>query len=206
MRPAIDFAKYFIQSGNDDNTLDGNMKLQKLLTFANLISYTKTGAPLFVEPMRAYERGCVVGDVRYRYRHDHANLIKLSKEFNPNFNENEYDALQTTLSLFGHLSARELSEIQHQFDFWKIANKRPSQEIVKADIEPELWRIRSVLDAHEQSKKQCLNFEQINEITYYYEPGFQFTDEIVQWLCEFSKTADETSYTIYYDDGELVIY
>ena len=40
MGKALDYAKYFIKGGFDSNpnTYDGNMKLNKLLVFADLIS------------------------------------------------------------------------------------------------------------------------------------------------------------------------
>lgn len=206
MRSAFDFAKYFIQNGNDENTFDGNMKLQKLLSFANLISYAKTEKPLFQEPMLAYDNGCVVEPIRARYCYDYDALVSQSRAFNPSFSKEEYDILRATLALFGSLSARELSDIQHDFDFWASANQRPGQIVTEDDIKPELWRIQSVLEAQAESERQCLKSERINGVTYHYEPGFQFTDELVQWLYGFAETADDDSYTIYYDDGKLVIY
>ena len=45
MRDVFDFAKFFIKNGADSmpNTYDGNMKLQKLLVFADLINIAEYG-------------------------------------------------------------------------------------------------------------------------------------------------------------------
>ena len=91
------------------NTMDGNMKLQKLLSFANMISIAKYGHPLFAEPVLAYENGFVVESVRQRYKNDYAGLKNDSGEFNPDFSEEEYRILNDTLGIFGRLQAKELS-------------------------------------------------------------------------------------------------
>ena len=66
MKNAMDYAKFFLKQEDDKiaNTMDGNMKLQKLLSFANMISIAKYGHPLFAEPVLAYENGFVVESVR----------------------------------------------------------------------------------------------------------------------------------------------
>ncbi len=45
MRDVYDVAKYFIKNDADSflNTYEGNMKLQSLLAFANMINVTKNG-------------------------------------------------------------------------------------------------------------------------------------------------------------------
>ena len=47
MRKAIDFAKYFIKEELDNprNSFDGNMKLQKLLVYSNLINLALYNKP-----------------------------------------------------------------------------------------------------------------------------------------------------------------
>ncbi len=77
------------------------MKLQKLLSFANMISIAKYGHPLFAEPVLAYENGFVVESVRQRYKNDYAGLKNDSGEFNPDFSEEEYRILKV-VSRFQH--------------------------------------------------------------------------------------------------------
>ena len=206
MRSAYDFARYFIKNGFDANTLDGNMKLQKLLTFANLIHLTKTGQTLFEEPMQAYNNGCVVEPVRYRYYNNYDGFARESHDFNPDFNQAEYETLEETIALFGALSSRELSSIQHEFRFWKEANAQSDQRIALAAIIPELDRIRDVLHAKAESSTSCMKSEKINDVTFFYDPTFRLTDKIIEQLYNFSWNADEPAYTIYEEDGELVVY
>jgi uncharacterized phage-associated protein len=206
MRSAVDFAKYFIQNGNDSNTFDGNMRLQKLLTFANIVCIAKYGVPLFHEQMQAFKHGCVVEPVRVRYFNDHAAFVRQSKAYDPDFTPAEYDVLHVTQKLFDKMTARELSELQHNFLFWKNANVRQNQTITIEDIEPELDRFRAAIDAVDMQDLQCDRSEVVNGVTFYVDADFKFTDEVMQWLEEFSCLADEKYYTLYVENGKLVVY
>lgn len=218
MRDAFDYAKYFIKNGSGfaKNTFDGNMKLQKLLTFANFINFVQNGEALFEQKMLAYQNGCVVEPVRLRYLHNYRGFIEDSRNFEPDFNEEEYRVLNTALGIFGDVSARELSEINHQFDFWKVAYERgtdengyhdKSLEVVdmntsSADID----KMRSIIDAYEESEKNVEASETINGVVFYYD-GFELTDDIISKLEDFSMHADDDVYSVCMeDDGELVIY
>ena len=62
MLKAIDAAKWFVNQNCDmpRNTFDGNMKLQKMLFFAQLIHLARTGELLFEDPILAFKQGSVV--------------------------------------------------------------------------------------------------------------------------------------------------
>ena len=218
MKNVFDFAKYFMKKGLDTapNTIDGNMKLQKLLTFATLISMAKGEGRLFSEEILAFKNGCVIESVRLRYRNDYSGFKKDSENFNQYFSEEEYDTLNKTIGIFGNLSAAELSELNHQFDFWKNAFEKGTGQngyhhqgqsaISDADIEAELEKIRDVLAAYEKTQQDNIRSEVINGIKYYFAPDFVLTEKIIEELEIFSKEADEDVYSIYMDEGELVIY
>jgi len=206
MRSAFDFAKYLMKNGYNANTLDGNTKLQKLLTFANLIHLAKTGQPLFEEAMQAFDNGCVVEPVRFRYRYNYDGLLRESREFVPDFSREEYDSLEEAIKLFGPLSPRELSDLQHEFHFWQEANSQPGQCIALSAILPELGRVHDVLQAGAETDAACMKSEKINDIVFYYDPSFHLTERVVDGLYRFSLHADEPAYTIYEEDGELVVY
>ena len=55
----FDYAKWFLENDLDTprNTFKGNMKLQKLLFFAQLISLAKNNKLLFDEEFCAFENG-----------------------------------------------------------------------------------------------------------------------------------------------------
>ena len=47
--------------------------------------------------------------------------------------------------------------------------------------------------------------ERINGVTFYYD-GFVLTDEMIEQLESFSLSADDDAYSVYVDNGRLVIY
>lgn len=217
MRDVYDYAKFFIKSGADStpNTYDGNMKLQKLLVLADLAYIAEYGKVLFDDEVLAFKNGCVVEKVRLRYKNDYQGFKKDSDGYEPDFTESEYEILGMVLDIFGNATARELSEINHTFSFWKQAyqrgmdvsgfhNKRNSVVDMlsqTADVE----KMREILDAYKESSKEVTAREIINGVTFYYD-GFELTDAIIEQLEVFSLVAEDDVYSVYMDDGRLVIY
>ena len=217
MRDVYDFAKFFIKNGADSlpDTYDGNMKLQKLLVFSDFVNVTEYGKLLFGDQVLAFKNGCVVEKVRLRYRNDYSGFKKDSDSFQPDFSESEYAVLKLVLAVFGNATAKELSEINHTFNFWKSAFEKgtdssgyhdKSRSVVdmlsqKEDIE----RMKEIILAYQESSNNMSAREVINGVTFYYD-GFALTDEMIEQLEGFSYNAEDDSYTVYLDDGRLVIY
>ena len=207
MRDVYDYAKYFIKNGADStpNTYDGNMKLQKLLVLADLANIAEYGQVLFNDEVLAFKNGCVVEKIRLRYKNDYQGFKKDSDSFEPDFTENEYEILGLVLAIFGSASARELSEINHTFNFWKQAYQRGTDANDMVNQTADVQKMKEILDAYKESAKEVTAKEIINGITYYYD-GFELTDAIIEQLESFSLTADDDVYSMYMDDGKLVIY
>ena len=217
MRDVYDYAKYFIKNGADStpNTYDGNMKLQKLLVLADLANIAEYGQVLFNDEVLAFKNGCVVEKIRLRYKNDYQGFKKVSDSFEPDFTENEYEILGLVLAIFGSASARELSEINHTFNFWKQAYQRGTDAngfhnkfnsvVDMVNQTADVQKMKEILDAYKESAKEVTAKEIINGITYYYD-GFELTDAIIEQLESFSLTADDDVYSMYMDDGKLVIY
>lgn len=215
---ALDFAKYFMKRGldTDKNTYDGNMKLQKLLFFADLISLSEKGRLLFADPVSAFSNGCVVENVRLRYKNDYDELYRESACFEPDFTQDEYDVLKLTADIFGELSAKELSDLSHSFDFWKAAyerSKSPSgfkdkqmAEITVDEMLPELNKIKAMVDSYRNNEVNRAFKEVVGGVKFYYDPTISMTDEIFEQLESFSATAEDKAYSVYLDNGNLVIY
>lgn len=123
----IVFLKHEPDSSPD--TFDGNMKLQKLLVFADLVSLAEYGVKLFDDEILAFKNGCVVENVRLEYRNHYRKLKDESEAFIPDFSEEERNVLCFTTELFGKLTAVELSKLNHQFSFWRCAFERGTSEI-----------------------------------------------------------------------------
>lgn len=217
MKNVYEFAKYLMKSNIDSlkNTYDGNMKLQKLLVLANLINIAENNEPLFNEEILAFKNGCVVEKVRLRYKVDYDGFRRDSEVFEPDFTEKEYEALSLTNKIFGNVSARELSEINHTFDFWKEAYENGTDAngyhdkgrsvVDMMSYEEDIERMRDIISAYRESSENVTDYEVINGITFYYD-GFSLTDSIIEELESFSLLADEDAYSVYVDGGELVIY
>jgi uncharacterized phage-associated protein len=219
MATVFDFAKYFIKFGHDThgNTFDGNMKLQKLLVFANLISLAERNKLLFDDEILAFDQGCVIEEVRLRYRNDYPAFLQDSKNFDPNFSQEEHDVINLAISIFGKLSARELSNVNHSFEFWKKAHEHSIQEsgfkdktmaVVSLDaIKMEIDKIKDMIAAFREVQADNNVKEIINGIEFIYSPDdLDLTDEILDRLFAFSLNADEPSYVFYFDNDDLVIY
>ena len=217
MRDVYDFAKFFIKNGADSrpNTYDGNMKLQKLLVLADLVNIAEYGEPLFNDQVLAFKNGCVVEKVRLRYKNDYVAFRRDSELYQPDFSQREYEVLKLVMDIFGSASAKELSDINHTFNFWKLAfdngtsstgyhNKETSVVDMmsqQADVE----KMREIISAYRETANDITASETINGVTFYFD-GFALTDDMIDQLESFSLSADEDTYSVYLDNGRLVIY
>ena len=218
MAKAMDYAKYFIKKklDTDRDTFDGNMKLQKLLFFADFISISEYDELLFDEHIRAFKNGCVVEEVRLRYKNDCYGLVEDSERYDPNLSQREYDILNLTINIFGSLTARELSEINHTFMFWKNAYYRSIDSatgfkdkdlaiVSFEEMKAEKGKLMDVINTFKANKASDNDYELINGIRFYYDSDFEMTDSDMDELEEFSNYADESAYSIYRENGMLVI-
>jgi uncharacterized phage-associated protein len=215
----FDVAKWFIKYNYDTprNTLDGNMKLQKLLYFAQLIHLAKFDEVLFNEPILAFENGCVIEKVRVAYKNDHHSFISQANSYTENFNQKQNETLLITAEIFGKSKPEELSELNH-FDFsWKEAYDRSKgfsgfryreDSIVSVDVirKNDLIRINKMLDAFELAQNYKQDRIIINGVTFYYDPQkIKMTEEVMSRLKEFPT--DESEYSVCLDESVgLVIY
>lgn len=217
MRDVYDFAKFFIKNGADSmpNTYDGNMKLQKLLVLADLASIAEFGEPLFEDQVLAFKNGCVVEKIRLRYKNDYIGFKRDSDVYQPDFSEKEYEILKLITDIFGNATARELSEINHTFNFWKVAfqngtddtgyhNKNLSVVNMMSQTE-DINRMREIISAYKEAASDVTASEMINGVTFYYD-GLVLTDEMIEQLENFSLSAGDDTYSVYLDNGRLVIY
>ena len=216
MVDVLDCAKYFMKNATGlNNSFDGSMKLQKLLVFSNLVNMALNNKPLFKDRLYAFKNGCVVDSVRLKYKNDYLGLKKESESFKPNFSECELEALDITLNIFDKLSAKELSDLNHEFDFWKDSYVDGENYCIVSNdnIKKELPIIKSYRNRDKNKKTEV-----INGITFYYDPNNLNIDanfivdgesySIMDELYDFTlNELDENCYSIYLDEfGELVIF
>lgn len=226
MKGVMDYAKYFMKNATGlDNTYDGNMKLQKLLTFSNLINIALNDEPLFKEKMKAFKDGCVVEPVCLKYKKFYQSFKKDSQNFIYDFSNSEMEVLNLTLNIFDNLTARELSDLNHEFDFWKksygkyeVTKNGNDSYISDSDIKKEIHIMTSIIDSY-KNRNNDMSIEKVNDIEFYYDSsnldinGTTIVDgkevKILDELYDFSlsEEAEDKCYTIYLDEcGELVIF
>jgi uncharacterized phage-associated protein len=215
---AIDIAKWFIKHKLDSprDTFDGNMKLQKLLYFAQLIHFAKHNKLLFPEEMRAYENGTVINDVRLTYRNELDHLIDQAEDFE-GFNSPEVNyTLNLTSEIFGNMDAKELSELNHEFVSWKVPFKesqtnQPGRYMREKNvIKPldglfteDVNNVKQMLEAYSENE-DYMNYEVVNGVTFYYNSSEIRLDEKTLAKLEELKCSDEV-YTVTMDKEQGLI-
>lgn len=155
-------AKWFMQKGldNPSNTNKGNMKLQKLLFFSQLIFMCRNnGNTMYDEKFSAFENGMVLEPIRQTYRN---NYYELQNEANKKIQipPKVEETLIITNDIFGQCSADELSELSHQFEAWSKYLKQSIDSdnyhnkekaiVPYEELEKELYKMNKVLQAYEQ--------------------------------------------------------
>ena len=125
---AENVAKYLIYLASqefvgDNNEREGvtNLKLQKILYFAQAYYLAKLGKPLFADKIEAWEYGPVVPDVYKKFKSYGSDPI-ISEEDKSSISEEDKENLKTVWSTFGGYSASRLVDISHAHTPWKEAN------------------------------------------------------------------------------------
>ena len=131
MPRAIDVANYFLAKnvGTDDDGIS-NLKLQKLVYYAQGFHMAITGTPLFGESIQAWAHGPVVPALYHEFKNNGSNLIPPPVGFNAeeNFTVEQIDLLNEVNNVFGQFSAWRLREMTHQEAPW-LAHEETADEI-----------------------------------------------------------------------------
>jgi uncharacterized phage-associated protein len=116
-------AKYFLSKVEED-VGDGisNLKLQKLVYYAQAYHLAMYDKPLFAEQVEAWEHGPVIPGLYREYREYGSGNIPPPDDFDPS----DYDAQATELmdevyEVFGQYSAWKLRNLTHQERPWSEA-------------------------------------------------------------------------------------
>lgn len=215
----LDVAKWFVKHNFDSprNSLEGNMKLQKLIYFAQLIHLAKFDEPLFDEPILAYENGCVVEQVRTAYKNNCYSFVYQARTLKECFAPNQIETLRITAEIFGKIEPDELSELNHLHLGWKEAYSQSKgndgfryreNSVVSLDVirENDLKEINEMLDAFEITQGYKQHYIVIDGVTFYYDPQeIELTERVISELKEFPK--DEIAYSLCFDENVgLIIY
>ncbi|MCL2226263.1 MAG: DUF4065 domain-containing protein [Oscillospiraceae bacterium] len=132
-------ANFFIELANDDEYGDGmtNMRLNKLLYFAQGHYFARTGTPLFNDDFEAWEYGPVVSSIYQQFKnYGRKPIADIDADYsNETFNSDELEVLLDVAMKYGKYSTSELVNMTHRNDSpWAECSKSASQVITKKQI------------------------------------------------------------------------
>jgi uncharacterized phage-associated protein len=121
MPNSIDAAKFFLAQANEDaGDLVSNLKLQKLVYYAQGFHLAVFGSPLFDEQIEAWTHGPVVPSVYHHYKHHGSGSIPFPTDFDAEvFSAEQIDLLNEVQQMYGQYSAWRLREMTHEEAPWK---------------------------------------------------------------------------------------
>lgn len=119
-------ANYFIWRVASTEELQGfgdnitNLKLQKLVYYAQGFCLAITDEPLFPDPIEAWMHGPVVPDLYFRYQPYGATPLATPDDFDPTRIDGETrQLLEDVFSVYGQYSAWGLRNLTHEEAPWK---------------------------------------------------------------------------------------
>jgi uncharacterized phage-associated protein len=132
---AENVAKYLVYLASrdlvgDNNEREGvtNLKLQKVLYFAQAYFLAKLGRPLFDDRIEAWKYGPVIPSVYRKYRENGSNPIILAED-KSTIEAEDKEVLNKIWNTFGEYSARKLVDITHAHTPWKEAYENADKVI-----------------------------------------------------------------------------
>lgn len=127
---AHDVARYFLHRQEDDDPIT-NMKLQKLLYYANGVSLGLRSVPLFREQILAWEHGPVVYEVWSAYR-DGNNPIPRPPDFDPDvIDPDTRELLDSVYERWGVYTASGLRRLTHRERPWQTT---PQNDVISEQV------------------------------------------------------------------------
>ena len=99
-----------------------NLKLLKLVYYAQGFCLAMRGRPLFPEVIEAWDKGPVVRAVYDAFKHRDYQSIPAPADFDPEtYLPEDRELLDAILNTYGQLSARRLSDLTHEEPPWRDA-------------------------------------------------------------------------------------
>lgn len=132
MIPASRVAKYFLAKAEEE-VGDGisNLKLQKLVYYAQAYHLAMHGEPLFRDRLEAWEHGPVVPDLYHAYKEHGAGNIPVPADFDlDGYDADTAEFLDEVYDVFGQYSAWKLRNMTHEERPWIEAYEHPRSRVI----------------------------------------------------------------------------
>ncbi|WP_429497460.1 Panacea domain-containing protein [Robbsia andropogonis] len=115
-----DVARYFLaQCDEEAGDLISNLKLQKLVYYAQGFSLALLGRPLFVEEIEAWQHGPVVPALYHEYKQYGSGSIPIPQDIDYHlYSDEEKELLDEVASVYGQFSAWKLRNMTHEEAPW----------------------------------------------------------------------------------------
>jgi uncharacterized phage-associated protein len=133
---ALDIANYFLSLTNEEYG-DGisNLKMQKLLFYAQGFHLAFYNKPLFNEKIEAWMHGPVVPDLYHHYKHNVADALPKPKKMDFKiYSQDVQTLLDQIYNIYGQFSAWKLRNLTHAESIWKTAYKKVNKEISQDEM------------------------------------------------------------------------
>ena len=132
MNTCFDVANYFLKRQDlDAGDLMSNMKLQKLVYYAQGFNLAITDTPLFDEPIQAWDHGPVCVPLYHEYKQYEAGPIPIPYDADALsiFSEKIHEILDMVHTYYGQFSAWKLRNLTHEEEPWIKAFAKGRGEI-----------------------------------------------------------------------------
>jgi uncharacterized phage-associated protein len=129
---ARDIAEYFLcLADNESGDYMSNLKIQKLVYYAQGLNLAATGKPLFDDDIVAWVHGPVVVDLYHQYKENGSAPIEPTPDYPlPKFTRSTKQFLDEVYRSLGQYSAWKLREMTHQESPWINADNKGSGSII----------------------------------------------------------------------------
>ena len=123
---AKDVAEYFLDRATGEaDDLISNLKLQKLVYYAQGVHLVYQGEPMFSDSIQAWTPGPVVPALYHEYKGYGDGPIPANPDFDPEvFTEKQLETLDAVYEAFGQYSAWKLRNMTYEEHPWKSAYAR----------------------------------------------------------------------------------
>ena len=126
MKPitAYDIANVFVKmSDTESGDVLTNLKLQKLVYYAQGFHLALYNAPLFQDSIVAWEHGPVVVDLYHKLRDYKSSQVIITDKINSNIDSTQMGLLKEISKIFGQFSAWKLRNMTHNEQPWQSTER-----------------------------------------------------------------------------------